>query len=549
MRTRILYLLAIFIAVFLFLIYKLFYLQIFNNKSMLEKVSSQRFMAVPVNNLRGTICDRNFIPLTDNDKKTHLIIVPHLIENQKTAAEIVAQYCGISYESILKNIETKNPVEYIVDYDKAISIKEKVSKGVIVASTSSRYGTSSIARHVIGYINSDNTGQYGIEKGYNPLLKRNGHQYVGILRDVFSRPLTGMGYRVAETYSEETKKNVKLTLDYHFQKIIEEAFDHYAYNGAAVLLDTQNGDILAMVSRPNYEQNDISKYFYSSNKELINKALYPYNLGSIFKIVVAEAALEEGIVKEDDTFFCPGYIVVDGQVKKCASYNAGGHGHISFTSAFSESCNTIFVDVGLKLGYKKIIESARKFGLGQSLGLDVHGLAEDPGFVPYKKYVSNREIANVSIGQGEILVTPLQVANLIVIVANDGVKKQINIVDSIVDDEGNVIKNVKDLSEERVVSKNIIQKIKSMMCEVTKSGTGIMANAGEYGGAAGKTSSAETGIYEEEEQIIHAWFGGYFPESNPKYALAIIIENGKTGSQVAAPLFGEIASKILSIER
>ncbi len=260
--------------------------------------------------------------------------------------------------------------------------------------------------------------------------------------------------------------------------------------------------------------------------------------------MVATAVFELGIISEDDMFLCQGFIDVDGQIKKCASYNSGGHGALSFSSAFASSCNTVFIETGLRLGYKDIIEYARKFGLGQSLGFDAYGFTEDPGLIPYKSYTSKREIANLSIGQGDILATPLQVANLINIIANDGVKKQINIVDSIIDNNGNIIKKVKTINSQTVLSKNASQRVKKLMSKVLKEGTGMNANVDQYGGGGGKTSSAETGIYNGEEQIIHAWFGGYFPEDNPKYVMAIIIENGKTGSQVAAPLFGEVASEI-----
>jgi peptidoglycan glycosyltransferase/penicillin-binding protein 2 len=280
---------------------------------------------------------------------------------------------------------------------------------------------------------------------------------------------------------------------------------------------------------------------------LINKAIQPYNLGSIFKIIIAEAAFENKIVKETDGFTCTGQIDVDGQMKRCATHANRGRVELNFENAFAESCNTVFIQTGLKVGYKNIVETARKFGLGQSIGLDKDGLQEDPGLIEYNKYVSNREVANLSIGQGSLLVTPLQVANLLSIVANDGVQRKVNIVDSIVDDEGKVVKNIKEINDTVIFSKDNIQRVKKMMEKVTEEGTGTEANLKEYGGVAGKTSSAETGIYNGNEQIIHAWFGGYFPQKNPRYAMALIIENGKSGSHAAAPIFREIAYNILSL--
>lgn len=546
MRRRIKVILAIYLAIFIFLAYRLFLLQVIENDEMLQKASAQRNDGVSVNNLRGTIFDRNLIPLTDNDEKTELIVMPKLLDNPEKDAKFIAKEIGVDYDTLFKEIKLDKPLQYEMDYAKAINIKKVLKNGISVITTYSRYGTSSIARHVIGYVNGDGTGQSGIEKGYDSYLKRNGHQEIGILEDGFKKPLTGFGFRAADTYLNDQNTNVKLTLDYHFQNIIERAFDNNGYIGAAVLLDVKSGDILAMVSRPDYDQNNVAKYFTSPNKELINRALYPYPIGSIFKIIIAEAAFETGMVKEDDMFYCPGYIMVDGQMKKCASYNEGGHGNINFANAFAESCNTTFITVGLKLGFNNIVEIARKFGLGQSLGLDIHGLPEDPGLIPYKKYFSNREVANMSIGQGEILVTPLQAANLIAIVANNGVQKHVNIVDSIVDNDGNVIKKIKSDESSRALPSESIQRVKKLMSLVTKSGTGVKANLEEYGGAAGKTSTAETGRYVGDEQILDAWFGGYFPENNPQYSLVIVIENGKAGSQ-AAGLFADIAAAIMNI--
>lgn len=546
MKKRIVGLLYIITFIFILLTIRLVKLQVVDNKEMFEKVVSQRFISARVNNLRGEIYDRNLIPLTDNDEKSCLIIMPQLIDNAEETSKLISENIGLDYNILLRDIKEKKPMSFIIDEEKINIIKNKLPKGISITKTTSRYGENSIARHIIGYTNSDNVGQSGIEKGFDDYLKRNGYQSISVFKDPFNIAIPGLGLRAVETFSNKIKTNVKLTIDYHFQNIIEKAFEKYNYTGAAVLLDVQNGDILAMVSSPTYDQNNVSKYFNSNNKELVNKTLYPYNLGSIFKIIIVEAAFENNTVTEHDIFNCPGYIIVDGQIKKCSKHYGSPAENFDFANAFTVSCNTTFIQTGLKVGYKNIIETARKFGLGQSTGLDAYGFNEDPGFIQYKNYVSNREIANISIGQGELLATPLQVVNIISIVANDGIKRDINIVDSIIDDDGNIVKNLRKTETQNVFPKENIQKIKKMMSQVTKVGTGIKVNMEDFGGAAGKTSSAETGQYVNGSQIVHAWFAGYFPEDKPKYALAIIVENGQYGSQVAAPIFGEVASEIIS---
>lgn len=534
--------------VLLFLIYRLYDLQILDHEEMLKRVSNQRLISVPVNILRGTIYDRNLIPLTDNEEETVVAVIPQLIEDEDYVAKLISTFCETDYKIIYNKITQNTSFECRINEENIEQLKVKLVPGIIISQTTLRHGETSIARHVIGYTNSDYVGQSGIEKGYNEILLTDNRQRVGIISDGLQRPLIGYGYRAVQRSNSNNAQNVKLTLDCHFQRIIEEQFDKYSYNGAAVLLDSQSGDILAMVSRPDFDQNDIAKYFNSDKKELINKALYPYNLGSIFKIVVAEATLEEGYAHKNTQFYCPGYKNINGQIVRCSSYYSGGHGDIDFEEAFAKSCNTAFIELGLKLGHKKIIETAQKFGLGQVIGLTKYGLIEEKGLVEDKKYVSNREIANVSIGQGEILVTPIQVANMINIISNDGIQREINIVDSIIDNNNIVIKSIKNSSEKRIISKESARLIKNMMSAVTEIGTGQKADIYQYGGIAGKTSSAETGIFNEKGQVINAWFGGFFPKDDPRYTLVIIIEDGKSSTETAVPLFTEMAREILKLQ-
>ncbi len=143
------------------------------------------------------------------------------------------------------------------------------------------------------------------------------------------------------------------------------------------------------------------------------------------------------------------------------------------------------------------------------------------------------------------MLTPLQVSNIIATIANGGIKNTVNIVDSIVDSEGNTVEKIKKQKGERILSKEICDNIKSFMEEVTINGTGTNANLDAYGGAGGKTGSAETGQVIDGEKVVHAWFAGYFPKTNPKYSIVVFIEDGKSGGNVAAPIFKEIAKNII----
>jgi peptidoglycan glycosyltransferase/penicillin-binding protein 2 len=143
------------------------------------------------------------------------------------------------------------------------------------------------------------------------------------------------------------------------------------------------------------------------------------------------------------------------------------------------------------------------------------------------------------------MATSLQVADIVATIANGGIKNKVNIVDSIVDSRGNKVKQIRNDAGKRIIPKEVCDKIRQLMEEVTITGTGTKANLDEYGGAGGKTGSAETGQYENGEKVVHAWFAGYFPKLNPKYSISVFIENGKSGGTVAAPIFEEIAKNIM----
>jgi len=229
-----------------------------------------------------------------------------------------------------------------------------------------------------------------------------------------------------------------------------------------------------------------------------------------------------------------------------ACHKTEGHGSLNFLQGFSQSCNPVFIHTGLNLGYNTIIRMAKRFGFGMSLEL-YDGMQQQSGNIPEKKYTSSREIANISIGQGEILVTPLQVVDMITAIANNGVRKKLNLVDAVVTNEGNIVKIIRREEDSRAISEEVAKKIQTMMHEATISGTGKNANLDEYGGAAGKTGSAETGWIVNGETKVHAWFAGFFPVNQPKYAAVVFVENGRQGGTAAAPVFKEIGEKILDM--
>ena len=308
--------------------------------------------------------------------------------------------------------------------------------------------------------------------------------------------------------------------------------------GAVVIVDTDTFDVAAMVSRPNFDQTDVEKSFGAEGSPLMNKALCAYNAGSIFKTITAAAMLENNMDK-NLVFECTGVYNADGKDFLCNKTD--GHGKLDFKNAYAKSCNCFFYNGGVLATGEELVQTAEKFGLGKKhLNCDI---AESNGILPYRESYSLRECANLSIGQGEILVTPLQAANMMAIVANGGIGKKINLADSITDKRGAVIQNLRAEGSERIISPETAYVLGDMMREAVLEGTAQSVQNGVVA-IAGKTGTAQTGWVENGEIMTHGWFCGFFPYDNPKYAMAVFAENGKSGSEACIPLFRRIVLEI-----
>lgn len=309
--------------------------------------------------------------------------------------------------------------------------------------------------------------------------------------------------------------------------------------GAVVVEDVNTGDIAALASKPDYNQDFVEDYLDSPGNELFNRAIAAYNLGSVFKIIDTAALLENGMQVNND-FFCTGSVKAGNNTFKCSSLN--GHGYVDLETAFALSCNSYFITMGSEIGYKKLVGMAELFGLGKYTGIRDQGIGESKGKLPSAdSYYSPGDIANLSIGQGVLMATPLQAADIAATIANGGIKNRVNIVDSVVDRDGNKIRDMRIKEGHRIIQKETADRIKQLMEAVSDFGTGTAARLDLYGGAAGKTGSAETG----NKDVVHAWFAGYFPRKAPRYSIAVLVENGQYGGKVAAPIFAEIAEAIM----
>lgn len=519
---------------------RLLFLQVFEADSLSKSASAQRMSNSSIEKPRGDILDRNGIPFTGRTKKYTAVLQPLYFSDNDEALQQISNTLRLDLDKLKKEISIKNrPVLIDIDETSKDSLLALGLKGVSVIYSLKRYDSGTLARHVLGYLSKkDQIGQSGIEKAFEDVLKENGGNSIGVITDAKSNLVKGLGYRISKEAGGTETLDVRLTLDYHIQKIVEDVMTKNSITGAAVVEDVNTGDIVAIASKPDFRQDSVEEYLKSPSNELFNRAVAAYNIGSVFKIIDAAVLLEnpENILEK---YFCTGSVKVGGNTFRCSS---SIHGEVDFAQAFARSCNSYFITTGIASGYKKLVSMAELFGLGNYTGIREQGIGEAKGNLPpVNSYYSQGDIANLSIGQGVTMATPLQAADIAAAVANGGIKNRINIVDSVIDRDGNKVRDVKVREGHRIIPKETADGIKLLMEAVTDFGTGTAARLEQYGGAAGKTGSAETG----NADIVHAWFAGYFPRSQPRYSIAVLVENGQFGGKVAAPIFAEIAEEIM----
>lgn len=542
-RKRVLMLGFFFLFIIISLILKLFYIQIIKSEEYSKKAVQQRLMSVSLGTDRGNIYDKNFIPFTGRDIKKYIIVYPTFIHDVNTVISVISKAACLPEDVVEKKINSKAEIlEFMYNSEKEdyFNLIEKGKlKGVIAVEKSQRYSEDSLCRHIIGYISkTDKKGEMGIEKSMDNYLAGDGSSNLIAVVDSSKNIIPGLGFRKVEIGGDENNYSIKLTLDYHIQRMVENIIKKKNIDGAIVVIDVKNGGILAIASHPDFDQNNVQKYINSSGEELINKTVWPYDLGSVFKTVVAAAAIESNKIDLNKKYLCEGSISVGNNIIHCSTHETHANREITLDEAFALSCNTTFVKIGIELGDEIILNMAKKLGLGEKQCYEI--LEEKSGYIPKPR---EEGIGNISIGQGKIQVTPLQVTAMMATIANNGIRYNPRLVDELVNENGHTIKKIERLKPQIVMSPSSAYLLKDMLSKVTIYGTGIGANLDELGGSSGKTGTAETGM--NYGKVTHGWFSGYVPSIEPRYAITVFINDGKSGGASAAPIFKQVAEEIL----
>jgi len=505
-----------------------------------KKAESQDSIVVNIASNRNDILDRNMMSFTGLDKSEYAVVFS--TENAKEdlkLCEILEKYSDEDKYDIFSRLCLNKKTFTRVNREFIKETKEHPNFSVI--SVSDRYLNDSPCAALIGYL-SDNKGASGLEKVYDKVLSSSKGYGVKARADALMRFIPGSS---KETVGQNLKSDkLKTTLDLDFCRIAEKELSNADLKAGVVILDIKNFDLLAMTSYPTFRPDNVGQYLSSDEGNLINRCLTDYDMGSVFKIVVAAAAIEEGVTTPDELFYCNGYCYI--AEKRIDCHNIYGHRKLSFAEAFMHSCNPVFIEVGQRVGYEKLIEYAEKFGLGTKI-LNPESLIQSKGKLPDKNNYYLADVANLSIGQGRLSGNALNGAVFSAVVANGGIIKRVNCADSIVDNVGQKKRNLKVSGEERIISEDTADMIYKMMINTNLHGTGTNGNV-DFFGSGGKTGSAQTGWVVDGNRYQHGWYTGFFPAENPLYAMCVFVEDGKSGSETAAPIFKNIAEKIMSIK-
>ncbi len=406
-----------------------------------------------------------------------------------------------------------------------------------------RYSNNQTCVHLIGHLDENNQGVMGLEKAYDSYLSR----YSGELKakwstDAIGNILLGEGIKF-ESNGYLSPAGIQLTIDIDIQKIAENSLiDNNINKGAVVILNSFTNEILAMASVPKFNPNDISADISNENSPFINRAITPYSVGSVFKPIVSACALENNIQL---TYKCTGSIDINGTTFKCNNNNA--HGIVDMSSAMEQSCNCYFIELGQRTNIEDFINLCGSFGFGKELEIADNFCAKSGNLPSAELINSPQSLANISFGQGELLVSPLQMAVAYSCFANGGYYRPPTLMKGIIDENGKTVQKVKLPENYRIINKSTATKIDSILMNVVENGSGKKAFSSLTTNC-GKTATAQSGWYENGREINHTWFCGYFTANDTTYTVVIFKDDGKSGANDCAPVFKSISENICSIK-
>lgn len=536
------------LILFVFIILRVFYIQVFDYKKLNEYASDLWSRNLPIEANRGLILDRNGVVLADNLTTTSLVLIPNQIKEKEKATEELAKILNVSYDEMKKHVYKKTSIERVhpegrrLSYDVAEKISNLKLDGIYLVKEAKRYYPyGNLLSHSLGYVGIDNQGLSGLELEYDEYLTGKS----GAIK--YFSDAKGNKLNVSDVYVEpQDGMNLYLTIDINIQKSIERELDNIVDMfspdmALAVVMNPKTGEILGMGARPDYNPNTYQKY----SQDILSRNLpvwSSYEPGSTFKIITMATSVEEKIIDiENDHFYDSGSVNVDGAILKC--WKAGGHGDQTFLQVLQNSCNPGFVKLGQMLGKERLFSYIKKFGFGEKTGVDLNG--EGQGILFPLEKVGNVELSTTAFGQG-VSVTPIQQVTAVSAVVNGGYLYKPYIVKSIAEKETNtIIKETEKTLVRKVISSDTSAIMRHALESVVAKGGGKAAYIEGYriGGKTGTAQKVKDGRYMVGNYIMS--FMSVVPSNDPEAVFYLAIDNPKNTALLSSYTTTPIARRVL----
>ena len=546
-QKRLLANLVLIVSLFILLALRLGYLQIINGKKLQTRAEEQWTRDLPLSATRGTIKDRNGVTLAVSYTSYDVYVRASNVENPQEVAKVLSENLDVDYDKVLTKAQNKKISESLiklsVEQDVIKKIKASKLKGIYYSENTKRYYPyGDLLSQVLGYTTIDNIGQSGLELYYDKYLKGiDGYSLVQ--SDIKGSEL----YNTLDNFvSSIAGCDLTLTIDYRIQMMCEQAaekimIDHKPKSASVIVMDPNTAEIIAMTNKPSFSLNEIPRDDVSSLMSMSKNLniVDVYEPGSTFKVLTTATALEEKATSLNDTFYDPGYRIVDGQRINC--WRLHGHGSQTMVDGLCNSCNSVFVDLSLRLGEEKMYKYFEKYGFGKLTNVDFAG--ESAGIVMDREVAQKVDLARMGFGQA-IAVTPLQLICAESSVFNGGNLMQPYFVKSISNSYNNYIKTFKPTVVNKTVSKDTSDKINYMMERVIDKANAINAFIPGYrvGGKTGTSQKYEDGKINGK---YIASFLGTFPADKPDYVILVIADEPSSGAYYGSIVATPYAKMVL----
>lgn len=492
-----------------------------------------------ISGIRGDILDRNGNVIAVNETAYNISVIHNQISDEEKVIEVLSGELGIDEEKVRKRVEKVSSIEKIknnVSKEMGEKILSYNLDGVKVDESSIRYyPNNELFSKVIGFAGSDGQGVVGLETVYDKLLAGTPGK---ILTTCDGRGVEVEGFE-EKRIAPGKGKNLITTLDVNIQKVcMEKAKEAYEVNRAdgvsIIAMNPKNGEIYAMVDYPEYDLNDPFEGEDLNSMWRNSCVSDTYEPGSTFKIITASIALEENLVTLDERFYCPGYIVVEDRRIRC--HKTAGHGSESFVEGIQNSCNPVFIDLGLRIGSDRYYDYFKKFGLLDKTGIDLPGEA---GTIMHEKdKIGQVELATIAFGQS-FQITPVQFMTTVSSLINGGTRIVPHIGMAESENNGKTVKFEYE-NKEGICSEKTSQTMRMLLESVVSEGSGKNAAVEGYE-IGGKTATSQT--FPRSDNIYIASFLGFYPADDPQIMYLVKINNPKDayyGGTIAAPVAAEL---------